>query len=44
LYDSKLNDKKNALKYYKKYIDSKPPEKQKDYVTYVKSRVLELKK
>lgn len=44
LYDTKLNDKKNALKYYKKYIDSKPPEKQKDYITYVESRILELKK
>ncbi len=44
LYDSRLKDKKNALKYYKKYIDSKPPEKQKDYIAYVESRILELKK
>jgi len=44
LYDSKLKDKKSALKYYKKYINSKPPEKQKDYITYVESRILELKK
>lgn len=44
LYDSKLKDKKNALKYYKKYIDSKPPEKQKDYIAYTQSRIIELKK
>jgi tetratricopeptide (TPR) repeat protein len=44
LYDTKLKDKKNALKYYKKYLDSKPPEKQKAYIVYVQSRIMELKK
>jgi len=44
LYDTELKDKKNALKYYKKYIDSKPPEKQKEYIAYVQSRITELAK
>ena len=40
LYDVKLKDPKNALKYFKKYIASKPDEeKEKDYITYSKSRV-----
>jgi len=44
LYDKQLHDKKNALKYFKKYIDSKPPEKEHEYVAYVQSRITELKK
>ncbi len=45
LYDTKLNDKKNALKYYQKYLASKPDEKkQADYITYVQSRIAALKK
>ncbi|WP_295664628.1 hypothetical protein [uncultured Mucilaginibacter sp.] len=44
LYDKQLHDKKNALKYFKKYLDSKPPEKEHEYVAYVQSRVAELKK
>ena len=44
LYETKLKDKKNALKYYKKYLDTKPPEKEKAYVDYVQSRISELKK
>ncbi|WP_448698959.1 tetratricopeptide repeat protein [Mucilaginibacter sp. AW1-3] len=43
LYDTKLMDKKNALKYYKKYLDSKPPEKQQEYITYTQSRITQLK-
>ncbi|MFI5161823.1 MAG: hypothetical protein ACHQHN_11135 [Sphingobacteriales bacterium] len=39
LYDSSLNNKKGALKYYKKYLSAKPPEKQKKYIEYAQSRV-----
>ncbi|OCX53522.1 hypothetical protein BEL04_04270 [Mucilaginibacter sp. PPCGB 2223] len=42
LYDSKLKDKRNALKYYKKYLESKPPAIQKAYIEYVQSRVAAL--
>lgn len=44
LYDNNLKDKCNALKYYKKYLDSKPPAKDKDYINYVQSRVKVLSK
>jgi tetratricopeptide (TPR) repeat protein len=39
LYDSELKDKQSALKYYKKYIAAKPPEKQQSYLAFAKSRV-----
>ncbi|MFB9841548.1 tetratricopeptide repeat protein [Mucilaginibacter ginsenosidivorans] len=39
LYDTGLKNKKSALRYYRKYIASKPPEKQKKYVDYSKSRI-----
>jgi tetratricopeptide (TPR) repeat protein len=38
LYDKNLKDKKNAIKYYQKYLNSKPPEKQQGYILYVQSR------
>jgi tetratricopeptide (TPR) repeat protein len=44
LYDKNLKDKKNAIKYYQKYLNSKPPAKQQDYVLYVQSRLKALKK
>ena len=39
VYDTDLKNKKLALKYYKKYTASKPPEKQQKYVAYSKSRL-----
>jgi tetratricopeptide (TPR) repeat protein len=39
LYDTKLKDKKSALKYFKKYIAIDPPEEQKAYVAYAQSRI-----
>jgi len=44
MYDKNLHDKKNALKYYKKYLDTKPPAKDQQYITYVQSRIAILKK
>ena len=43
LYDKELKDKKNAVKYYKKYLETKPPAKQQQYIAYVESRLKELK-
>jgi tetratricopeptide (TPR) repeat protein len=42
LYDIKLKDKKSALKYFKKYMTSKPDEKQQTYIAYSKSRIAAL--
>jgi tetratricopeptide (TPR) repeat protein len=42
LYDSELKNKAGAIKYYKKYIKTGPPEKQKSYITYAKKRLKEL--
>lgn len=43
--DFKLNNKKAALQYYSQYLASKPdPEKLKEVIDYVKSRIAELKK
>lgn len=39
VYDTDLKNKQLALKYYKKYTTSKPPEKQQKYVAYSKSRL-----
>jgi len=44
LYDKDLKDKKSAVKYYKKYLESKPPAKQQEYIIYVQSRLKEFKK
>lgn len=42
LYDSELKNKSSAIKYYKKYLKSNPPEKQKSYLDYTKRRLKEL--
>ena len=43
LYDGKLNDQKSALKYFKRYIASKPDAaKEKDYIAYSKDRIDQL--
>ncbi|GAA4085477.1 hypothetical protein GCM10022392_02850 [Mucilaginibacter panaciglaebae] len=42
LYDSKFGDKRNALKYYKKYIAGKPDKWQQGYINYSKQRIAEL--
>ncbi len=42
LYDTELKNKTLALRYYKKYVSSIPPEGQRSYVTYSKGRVKEL--
>lgn len=39
LYDENLKDKRNAIKYFKKYIASKPPAKNKAYVDYAEGRI-----
>jgi len=42
LYDSELKNKASALKYYRKYIKTNPPQKQSSYLAYAKSRLKEL--
>lgn len=42
LYDGALKDRKNALKYYRKYLSAKPPEIQRGYVIYAQSRITAL--
>jgi len=42
LYDTELKNKALALRYYKKYISSKPPEEQLSYMAYSKRRIREL--
>ncbi|RFZ90869.1 hypothetical protein D0C36_18130 [Mucilaginibacter conchicola] len=43
VYDSNLKDKKNAVKYYRKYLAGKPPvAKQQAYIDYSKSRIASL--
>jgi len=42
LYDTELKNKALAVTYYKKYIKSNPPAKEKSYVAYAKSRIKEL--
>lgn len=39
LYDTKLKNKANAIKYYKKYIKAGAPVEQKNYVAYAQSRL-----
>jgi tetratricopeptide (TPR) repeat protein len=38
-YDTKMNDKKNALSYYKKFMATKPGEPDKEYADYSKKRI-----
>ncbi|MFC0514325.1 tetratricopeptide repeat protein [Mucilaginibacter angelicae] len=42
LYDTELKNKATALKYYKKYLASKPKDTQKAYITYSKERIKSL--
>ncbi|HTE02171.1 MAG TPA: hypothetical protein VK668_22940 [Mucilaginibacter sp.] len=39
LYDTELKNKKNAIRYYKKYLAAKPPAKQQSYIACSKSRI-----
>lgn len=43
LYDTELKNKSRAITYYKKYLKSNPPEKQKSYIKYAQRRLKELK-
>jgi tetratricopeptide (TPR) repeat protein len=42
LFDAKLKDQKNALKYYKKYIAANPDQKQQKYKEYSVARIAAL--
>lgn len=43
IYDRQLNNHKQALRYYKLYLDQKPDiKKEQAYITYVKQRIAEL--
>jgi tetratricopeptide (TPR) repeat protein len=42
LYDTELKKKSTALGYYKKFLKSNPPEKEKSYIDYAKRRIGEL--
>ncbi|WP_183568795.1 tetratricopeptide repeat protein [Mucilaginibacter sp. SP1R1] len=42
IYDQDLKNKKLALQYYKKYMQSKPPVKEQKFVAYSRSRVTQL--
>ncbi|MGI4749115.1 MAG: tetratricopeptide repeat protein [Janthinobacterium lividum] len=42
LYDRDLNNKKTAVKYYKKYLLAKPPINQQVYITFTHDRLKEL--
>jgi tetratricopeptide (TPR) repeat protein len=44
MYDGSLKNKKMAVKYYKKFMGSKPTVKQQKYATYAMARVTELSK
>lgn len=44
LYDRDLNDKRLAVKYYKKYLEAKPPVKQQVYINFTQSRIADLSK
>jgi tetratricopeptide (TPR) repeat protein len=39
LYDTQLRNKKSALRYYKKYLASKPPKEEQKYMDYTNSRI-----
>jgi len=42
LLDTKLNDKRNALKYFKKYLATQPGKKQQSYIDYSTQRITAL--
>jgi tetratricopeptide (TPR) repeat protein len=42
IYDQKLNDKSTALRYYKRYLEAKPPKGHESYVEYSKYRIAQL--
>lgn len=42
LYDTELKNKRIAIKYYKKYLASKPKDSQKTYIAYSKERIKSL--
>ncbi|MDB5157891.1 MAG: tetratricopeptide repeat protein [Mucilaginibacter sp.] len=42
LLDTKLNDKRNALKYFKKYLATQPDKKQQPYIDYSTQRITAL--
>jgi tetratricopeptide (TPR) repeat protein len=42
LYDSELKNKASAVKYYRKYIKTNPPQRQNSYLAFAKSRLKEL--
>ncbi|SKB41100.1 Tetratricopeptide repeat-containing protein [Parapedobacter luteus] len=42
LYDRKLNDTRNALRYYRLYLKQNPPPEESRYVDYVQKRLEEL--
>ncbi|MGI4727084.1 MAG: tetratricopeptide repeat protein [Janthinobacterium lividum] len=44
LYDRDLKDQKNAIRYYKKYLLTKPTVKQQVYISFTESRLKELAK
>lgn len=44
LYDQKLKDKAAALRYYKRYLNTKPPQDHLAYIDYSKYRIAELTK
>ncbi|OKS87103.1 tetratricopeptide repeat protein [Mucilaginibacter polytrichastri] len=45
IYDSNLKDTMNAVKYYKKYLSTKPPvEKQQSYIDFTTKRIVDLKR
>lgn len=39
IYDDKLKNKKQAIRYYKKYLASKPPKNHQQYMAYSSSRI-----
>ena len=44
VYDVKLNDPRNALRYYKTYLEQDLPAEEQRYVEYVKRRIKELER
>jgi tetratricopeptide (TPR) repeat protein len=44
IYDEKLNDKRTALMYYKRYLEAKPPKDHENYIEYSKYRIAQLAK
>jgi hypothetical protein len=44
LYETRLNDKKNAINYYEQYLKTIDPVKQPRQVIFIKNKIAELKK